>query len=465
MDASAGHVLVVDDKADVLTAIRLALKGHVASVRTTKNPATIPALLQEAPADVVLLDMNFSQDAVSGREGFEWLRRIRQIDPAAVVLMITAYGSVEKAVRAMKEGAADFVVKPWDNERLLEAVRAALRLRRSREQADRQAKRRQADPEGARAEGARAEGYDELIGRSEAMQRVFEMIDKVAATEASVLLLGENGTGKELVARALHRRSRRAGGPFVSTDLGALSESLFESELFGHARGAFTGAEAARAGRFEAAEGGTLLLDEIGNISPPLQKKLLTALQRREVTRVGERRARPIDLRLVSATNQPLYAMARQGTFRQDLLYRINTVEIELPPLRERAGDLPLLAGHFLREYADAYGQHVRRISEAALRRMERYRWPGNVRELRHTIERAVIMSEGETLRPEDLSFSAPQDVVGEGPPADSLDLKQMERATVRKALSRHGGNVSRAAEELGISRKALYRRIEKFGL
>ncbi len=468
MPEKTGTVLVVDDKEDVLTAIRLLLKEHAEAVYTTKNPATIPALLEEAPCDVVLLDMNFTRDASSGREGFTWLRRVLEIDPSVVVVMITAYGSVEKAVRAMKEGAADFIVKPWENARLVEAVRAGVELGRSRRAALLR--------EGERAEGqaggkgAAASAEDEMIGQSAAMQSVFQAIEKVAATEANVLILGENGTGKELAARALHRRSKRAEGPFVTADLGALSETLFESELFGHAKGAFTGADAARAGRFEAAEGGTLFLDEIGNVPPPLQKKLLTALQRREVVRVGETRARPVDLRLVAATNQPLYQMVEENAFRQDLLYRINTVELRLPPLRERAGDIPLLARRFLRAYAQKYERAAERFGEEALEKMKNYRWPGNVRELKHTVERAVIMGEGATIRAADLTLSAPQpattrpeerDALGAG----SLDLERLERAAVRKALSKHGGNVSRAADELGISRKALYRRIEKYGL
>lgn len=455
-----GHVVVVDDKEDMLTAIRLLLKDRVETVRTTKNPAAIPALLEDAPCDVVLLDMNFSQDASSGREGFEWLRRLLRVDPTVVVVMITAYGNVEKAVRAMKEGATDFIVKPWENERLLKAVRAGVKLRRSRQVAARMAPRRPPAGDGA------APGFEGMVGHSPAMTRVFQTIEKVAATDASVLVLGENGTGKELVARALHRRSRRADAPFVSVDLGALAETLFESELFGYAKGAFTGAKADRAGRVEAAEGGTLFLDEIGNVPAPLQAKLLSVLEQRVVTRVGEARVRPVDIRLITATNQPLYAMMERGTFRQDLLYRINTVEVELPPLREREGDVELLAHHFLREYAAKYGQSVHRISAEALEQMRGYRWPGNVRELRHTVERAVIMTEGDALKPADLSFSSPRDRGADARMrTESLDLEELERVAVRKALSRHGGNISRAAEELGISRKALYRRIEKYGL
>ena len=460
---SDGRILVVDDKEDVLTAIRLLLKPHVALVHTTKNPGTIPTMIQETAYDVVLLDMNFTQDASSGREGIAWLGRILERDPELAVIMITAYGDVERAVRTMKAGAVDFIVKPWENERLLEAVLAGVRLRRSRLRSG-----------GARtASGSGAAGSaaaDSIVGESPAMRSVYETIQKVAATDANVLVLGENGTGKELVARAVHRASRRSGRPFVTADLGALSASLFESELFGYVRGAFTGADQDRAGFFEEASGGTLFLDEVANIPPQLQAKLLTVLQRREVNRVGAPRPRPIDIRLVSATNADVYALARSAAFRQDLLYRINTVEIALPPLRARTDDVPLLAQHFLAEFAQRYDRDVHEISQDAVDKMCRYAWPGNVRELRHTIERAVIMSEDEVLRPRDLLFSAPDhldagDGGEEGVSPDSLDLDELERAAVRRALSKHGGNISRAAEELGISRKALYRRIEKHGL
>ncbi len=458
-----GRILVVDDKRDVLTALRLLLKEHVAEVHTARNPAVIPTLLQEETYDMILLDMNFTQDASSGREGFEWLGRILAIDPAAVVVMITAYGDVGKAVRAMKEGAADFIVKPWNDADLVASVQAASKLRRTRDAAREAAataaprRERPAPPEAA---------FDDIIGESPAMQQVFTTIEKVAGTDANVLILGENGTGKELVARAVHRRSKRAGGPFVSADLGALSESLFESELFGYVKGAFTGADEDRAGRFEAADGGTLFLDEIGNIPKALQAKLLTVLQRREVTRVGSVAPRRVDIRLVCATNQPIYEMTQSGAFRQDLLYRINTVEIPMPPLRERGDDILLLAEHYLAEYAAQYDAVAERLSPKAREKLKSYHWPGNVRELRHTVERAVIMSEGPEIQPSDFNFSAPMHASATSDlPLDTLNLDDIEQAAVRKALSKHGGNISRAANELGISRKALYRRIEKYGL
>jgi DNA-binding NtrC family response regulator len=457
----------VDDKRDVLTALRLLLKNHVGEVHTARNPAVIPTLLEEHTYDMVLLDMNFTQDASSGREGFVWLNRILDIDPQAVVVMITAYGDVGKAVRAMKEGAADFIVKPWDDADLVASVRAAIKLRHSRAAADRAAATRAQSGRQARTKPQPEAAFEDIIGESRAMQEVFTTIEKVAGTDANVLILGENGTGKELVARAVHRRSTRADGTFVTADLGALSESLFESELFGHTKGAFTGAAADRAGRFEAANGGTLFLDEIGNIPMPLQAKLLTVLQRREVTRVGSVESTPIDIRLVCATNQPIYEMTQENAFRQDLLYRINTVEILLPPLRERGDDILLMARHFLREYADTYQTDTEELSAATQQKLKAYHWPGNVRELRHTVERAVIMSEAPVLQPDDFSFSAPMQAPASDREMglDTLNLDDIEQAAVRKALSKHGGNISRAADELGISRKALYRRIEKYGL
>ncbi len=456
-----GRVLVIDDNEDILTAVRLLLGGRGFEVTTATSPDALPALLREHGFDAILLDMNFQRDASSGKEGLHWLDRILSSDPEAAVVMITAYGDVDLAVRAMKRGAFDFVTKPWQNEKLVATLEAAMRLRRTRQRLPR--------PAGEAEEPGGALGG--IVGESPAMQRVFETVRKVAPTDANVLVLGENGTGKELVARALHRLSRRADEGFVSVDLGALAEPLFESELFGYVRGAFTGADADRPGRFEIAHGGTLFLDEIGNVGPAQQQKLLTVLQTREVTRVGSAQARPVDVRLVAATNRPLYEMVREGAFRQDLLYRINTIEIHLPPLRERAGDLRLLAEHFLGTYARKYGRAVAGIAEAAFEKMAGYPWPGNVRELQHTVERAVILADGPTLQPSDLLFSAPSDERldaerGEAMLAlETFDLERVEREVIRKALSKHGGNISRAAEALGLTRKSLYRRIEKYGL
>ncbi len=466
--ASDGRVLIVDDNRDVLTALRLLLKEHVETVHTATEPSSIPSLLDENAYDAILLDMNFQQDASSGREGFEWLDKIQHIDPQAVVVMITAYGDVDKAVRAMKAGAADFIVKPWTDPELVASVQAAIKLARTRAAVEPDPDTDETDCSAAPpAAPADPPGFEGIIGESEPMQSVFDLIRKVAGTDANVLIQGENGTGKEMVAQAVHRRSNRSGESFVAADLGALSPSIFESELFGHVEGAFTGAEKDRAGRFEAADGGTLFLDEIGNIPMELQKKLLTVLQRREVTRVGDVEARPVDIRLVCATNQPLYDAMNEGDFRQDLLFRINTVEIDLPPLRDRGDDIFRLARHFLRTYAEKYDSPTEGFTEEAKAALKQYHWPGNVRELKHTVERAVILSETSGIGPDDLRFSAPAAEVSSATDdnLDTLNLNDLEQTAVRQALSKHGGNVSRAADELGISRRALYRRIEKYGL
>ena len=449
-------VLVVDDNEDVLTAIRLLLQDVVPTVHTATSPASLPTLLRERTYDVVLLDMNFSRDASSGREGLQWLDNIRTLDPAAVVVMITGYGDVDLAVRAMKRGAADFITKPWGNDRLIAAVETSIRLRQER---DRQ------PAVAPKAEAGSVGPFPDLIGRSDAMQSVFQTIEKVAGTDANVLILGENGTGKELVAQALHRRSKRASKPFVPVDLGAITSGLFESELFGHRKGAFTGADTDRTGLVELADSGTLFLDEIGNAGAAEQAKLLTVLQRRAVVRVGEGQPRAVDVRLVSATNAPVYERVAEGSFRQDLLYRINTVEIRLPALRERGDDLHLLADHFLKQYADQYARAVHAFTDTARERMRAYPWPGNVRELQHTVERAVILAEGAEISPRDLQFSATPPASSHSLPGNTLDLEEIERAAVRSALSKHGGNITRAADELGLTRKSLYRRIEKYGL
>jgi DNA-binding NtrC family response regulator len=455
------RILVVDDDRDILVAARLLLKRHFDVVVTTNQPEDIPARLAEIPFDVVLLDMNFITGERSGREGLSWMARIHEADPDTVVVPITAYTKVDTAVEAMKLGAFDFVAKPWENEKLIATVRAAVELRRQRVEA---ARLREQNRELA-AETSRPS--DPMLGESPAMRRVFELIAKAAPTDANVLILGENGTGKELVARELHRRSRRAGGVFLSVDLGAVAESVVQSELFGHKKGAFTGASENRIGRFQAADGGTLFLDELGNVSRHLQAKLLTALERREVVPVGANAPVAIDVRVISATNLPRAELLSEATFRQDLLYRLNTVEIELPPLRERREDIPLLADHFLRLYARKYGQKVRRISEEAMAAIAGNPWPGNVRALRHALERAVILCDGETLRPGDLALAAPAGAppAGEARPATATTLAAIERRAIEDALARHGGNVTHAAQDLGITRTSLYRRMEKYGL
>jgi two-component system, NtrC family, response regulator HydG len=459
MNQSLGKILIVDDDEDVLQAARLLLKKHASLVHAEKNPERLPTVLRNESYDVILLDMNFTRDVSSGREGFFWLDRILAIDPSAVVVLITAFGDVEMAVHAIKAGATDFVLKPWQNEKLLATLASAGRLRQSRVEVGElrsQKKQLSADID---------DKFRDFVGASPVMLRVFATIEKVARTDANVLILGENGTGKELVARALHRQSPRAGEVFVSVDMAALPGTLFESELFGHVRGAFTDAREDRAGRFEVASGGTLFLDEIGNLPLPLQAKLLTVLQRREVVRVGANKPRAIDVRLICATNMPIYEMVQQNTFRQDLLYRVNTVEIRLPPLRDRLEDIPLLAEHFLSSYAKRYHKPVTGISTGAYRKMEKYHWPGNVRELQHMVERAVIMTESTQLQPDDFFFATTLKADDAGMVFDRFNLEEVERTVIRKAIDKHRGNISQAAEELGLTRASLYRRLDKYGL
>ncbi len=458
MTKNPGKILIIDDDEDVRQAACLFLRQHVSVVDAEKDPDKIPALLNLENYDVILLDMNFTQDVTSGKEGFHWLQKILEIDPSAVVILITAYGDVEMAVRAIKEGATDFVMKPWQNEKLLATVNAALHLRDSRievENLKTKQKRLSADLD---------QPFHHFIGQSPAIQEVFRMTHKVAKTDANVLILGENGTGKELVARELHRRSLRIDEVFISVDMGAISETLFESELFGHVKGAFTDAKEDRAGRFEIANKGTLFLDEIGNLPLPMQSKLLAVLQNREVIRLGSNQTRPIDIRLICASNMPVLEMVKKNEFRQDLLYRINTVEIHLPPLRERLEDIPLLAVHFLEMYCKKYNMPLKRIHESTLKKLKRYPWPGNVRELQHAIERAVIMSDSPSLKPTDIFFPAErskEDTL----PFEDFHLDSIEKWVIRKALKKHAGNISRTAEELGLTRTSLYRRMQKHDL
>lgn len=459
MDQKHGKILIVDDNEDLLKAARMHLKRHFAQVDTEKNPEAIPALMANEDYDIILLDMNFTKDVSSGSEGYYWLEKILELDPSAVVVLITAYGDVQMAVRAIKAGATDFVLKPWENEKLLATIYSAMRLRETRDEVENLKIKNQ------EINQALNERYSEIIGQSSAMQRIFQTIDRVAHTDANVLILGENGTGKELIARAIHRNSSRQHENFVSVDLGSITETLFESELFGHKKGAFTDAKEDRAGRFELANRGTLFLDEIGNLSMPLQAKLLTVIQNRRVSRVGSNKEVPVDLRLICATNMPLYEMVKENRFRQDLLYRINTIEIEIPPLRERFEDIPLLANHFLRHYNARYNKNISRLSEAALTRMHKHSWPGNIRELQHAIERAVILSNSNILQPEDFNFTA---VAGkeEGQlNLDAYNLEEVEKLLIRKVLKKYNGNITQAASELGLTRSSLYRRLEKHGL
>lgn len=458
MTDKIGKILIVDDDEDVLKAASLFLKKHVEQVHTEKDPENIPILLKNDSYDVILLDMNFTKDATSGQEGLYWLSRILEIDPSSVVIMITAFGDVSLAVTAIKQGAVDFVLKPWQNEKLLATVSAASSLHKSRLEVASLRSRQE------RLSADMDQPFNEFIGSSPAMQKVYDTILKVAKTDANVLILGENGTGKELVARSLHRHSLRSGEVFISVDMGAISETLFESELFGHVKGAFTDARADRAGRFEVASGGTLFLDEIGNLSMQMQSKILNALEARQIIRLGSNKAVPIDIRLICATNIDISEMVNRNEFRQDLLYRINTVEIHLPPLRERGNDLPLLAEHFLKIYCKKYNKSLKGMNPLTMDKLTKYKWPGNVRELQHCMERAVILSDSDVLQPEDFYFSISRSD-DEGIIFENYNLETVEKIVIRKAIDKHKGNVSQAANELGLTRASLYRRMEKHGL
>lgn len=454
-----GRILIVDDNEDLLKAARMHLKRHFAQVDVEKNPEAIPSLMANEDYDVILLDMNFTKDVSSGSEGYYWLEKILGIDPSAVVVLITAYGDVQMAVKAIKAGATDFVLKPWENEKLLATLFSAMRLRESRDVIETLKIKNQ------EINQAQNERYSEIIGHSVAIQKIFQTIDRVAKTDANVLILGENGTGKEVIARAIHKNSARKNETFASVDLGSITETLFESELFGHKKGAFTDAREDRAGRFELANHGTLFLDEIGNLSMPLQAKLLTVLQNRKVSRVGSNKDMPIDIRLICATNMPLYDMVKENRFRQDLLYRVNTIEIEVPPLRERLEDIPLLANHFLKHYGEKYGKNVNKISEAAIARMHKHPWPGNIRELQHALERAVILCNGPVLQPEDFNFTPPSNREDGKINLEQFNLEEVEKLLIRKVLKKYNGNITQAASELGLTRSSLYRRLEKHGL
>ncbi len=458
MNVKSGKILIIDDDEDVLYSARLLLKGHYPIVQVEKNPAKIPSILTEEHYDVILLDMNFSGNETSGSEGFNWLKKILELDPSAVVILITAYGNIEMAVKAIKEGATDFVLKPWQNEKLLATVSSAMKLSRSKQEVNNLLSGRKQLSEDI------DQRFHDIIGISEEMKKIFGIIQKVAKTDANILILGENGTGKELIARAIHRQSNRQNEIFLGVDMGALSETLFESELFGYMKGAFTDAKEDRAGRFEIASGGTLFLDEIGNLTSPLQMKLLTVLQNRQVTRLGSNKSIPIDIRLICATNLPLEELTSEKRFRQDLLYRINTVEINLPPLRSRQEDILLLAEHFMNVYCKKYNKHVKKISPQAMNRLEKYHWPGNVRELQHAIERVVIMGESETVGPDDFYFSA-RDKKDENLTLDTYHIEEAEKLLIIKAVSKYDGNLTKAAKELGLTRASLYRRLEKYGL
>jgi DNA-binding NtrC family response regulator len=456
VDVPFDLAVVVDDDPDVALAARLALRDLFSRIETLGSASELLPFLKRESPDAILLDLNFERGATDGREGLDCLGTIMARDPDAAVVIITAHGAVSIAVEAIKRGASDFVAKPWSNERLVATIRSAAALRRSKIEAL---------VERGRASELSHGSETPLLGQSEAIKRVRLLIERAAPTDANVLILGENGTGKEIVAREIHRLSRRSEHPLVSVDLGATSETLFESELFGHVKGAFTGAAGERIGRLKAADHSTLFLDEVGNLPLRLQPKLLTALEQREVVPVGANRPVPIDVRIVAATNMSADKLGDETRFRQDLLFRLNTIEIHLPPLRERADDIPLLLDHYLGLYARKYDKPDRALPPAVLEELMRHDWPGNVRALRHAAERAVIMADGNAFRLEDFPLPMSRGSPSMPALAGGLNLEQFEKQMIERALRMHHFNISLAAAELGLSRGALYRRMEKHGL
>lgn len=442
-----GTILIVDDNKSVLASLELLLEGEFDRILTAANPNQITALLSTTAIDVVILDMNFSTGINNGNEGLYWLKHIRQAAPQLPVVMLTAYGDVELAVKALKNGATDFLLKPWDNWTLIQKIREAY------------LSRKQPTKEGQKE---KKDGFEMLVGRSAAMMQLIRVVSKVARTDANILITGENGTGKEMLAREIHRLSPRNSRPMLSVDMGALSESLFESELFGHERGAFTDAHESRPGKFEAADGSSLFMDEIGNLPLALQAKLLTVLQSRNIVRVGSNKVIPVDIRLISATNKDIPERVGEGTFREDLFYRINTIHLEIPPLRERGDDILLFIDAFLRRYATKYQRQDIRMHEQTVEKLCGYHWPGNIRELQHTIEKAVILCDGNVIRPKDILVKQTWK-----PQATAIvpNLEEVERQAIETAISQNNGNLTAAAEQLGVSRQTLYNKLKRFKL
>lgn len=450
-------ILIVDDNEDVLFALNLLLKTRVEAVRVATKPEKVEHFMKTFDPDVILLDMNFTRDAVSGQEGMDCLEQILRLDSDAVVVFMTAYSDTDKAVRAIKAGATDFIAKPWENDKMLMTLKSAVELRRSRREVKSLKEKVELLVQSTKEE------VPDLIGESVAMRKLKDMLERIALTDANVLILGENGTGKDVVARILKLLSPRRDDPFVAIDLGSVPEQLFESELFGYEKGAFTGANVSKPGRMEVASGGTLFLDEIGNLSLTMQAKLLTALESKNITRVGGTKSKKIDVRLISATNARLGQMVAEGTFRQDLLYRVNTVEVHIPPLRERGEDVLLLADFFLAKFAKKYGKQIRGIGREAKMMLMKYDWPGNVRELQHAVERAVIMADSSVLKPCNFMLQPVEQPVQEfDTDGLTMNLEELERDAIERAMRRADGNISRAAELLGITRYTLYRKLNK---
>ena len=452
-----GKILIADDNKELLIALRLFLSEHFSVIDTIKNPNLIPDYLRQKTYDLVLLDMNFTAGVNTGNEGIYWMKQIREIDPNVSVVLITAYGDVELAVNAMKEGAVDFIQKSWDEKKILSTILSAYKIRQSKLRIQNLEQKQKHLSEHI------DQKYTFIIGQSAAIKNILQLVSKVAPTDANILITGENGTGKEVIAREIHRKSNRADEVFVNVDLGALSGNLFESELFGYVKGAFTDAKENRTGRFEIASGGTLFLDEIGNLPVELQSKLLTVIQNKEIYRVGSNKPVPVDIRLICATNMDLDKMVQENQFRQDLLYRINTIKIELPPLRDRSDDIPLLAGFFLMRYTEKYQKPDLAFSTRAIQKLKEHSWPGNIRELQHTIEKAVILCDNKEIKEEHCWPDGEKKTKVFAP--NTFNLDENEKIIIENAIAKHKGNLSAAAKELGINRSTLYKKIEKYGL
>jgi len=447
-----GKILIIDDNEDVLFALNVLLSSYVEKVKVSAFPEKIERYMVSYQPDVILLDMNFRSDVISGQEGFYWLDKILKADPQAIVILMTAYADTDKAVKAIKAGAVDFISKPWEKDKLLATLFSALKLKESQREVENLKKQMEVLNT--------TETAYEIIGESDAMRNVFDMIEKLSGADANILILGENGTGKDLIARAIYHHSPRAGKVFVSIDLGTIPDTLFESELFGYEKGAFTDAKKEKPGRMEAASGGTLFLDEIVNLSFPMQAKMLTAIEKRTISRLGSNQSIPVDVRLISATNTDIHREVENGNFRQDLLYRINTIELHIPPLRERGRDIQLLAEYFLQKFSGKYKKQIKGITSDAKTKLGNYNWPGNVRELQNAVERAVILSSGNKLTANDFMLQ-PAETRRKHEP-ESLNLEQMEQETIEKAMKRSDGNMNKAADLLGITRFSLYRKIKK---
>ncbi|MBU8892825.1 MAG: sigma-54 dependent transcriptional regulator [Bacteroidales bacterium] len=453
----SGHILIIDDDRDVLNSLHMFLKHEFNRVDLLSDPGKIPDYLSEIQPDVILLDMNFSPGSRSGKEGISWLKRILKIDPDAIVILLTAYGDIQLAIKTVKEGATDFITKPWDNDKLITTLKAGVRLSLSNQELSSLKQKQKQLLNDIDKENAL------VWGESEVMLDLYKTIQKVSKTNTNILLIGENGTGKDLIAREIHRLSLRYNEAFVKVDMGSLSETVFESEMFGHIKGAFTDAKEDRIGRFEIANNGSIFLDEIGNLSLYLQAKLLTAIQNMEITRIGSNKQVQLDLRIISATNRDIRKMVEEDLFRQDLLYRLETIRIDIPPLRERGDDVVQFAYHFLRKFGDKYNKSNISINSEALDKLKNYNWPGNVRELQHTIEKAVILNETDTLKAGDFNFSNPE--ITQSNLNDNLNLSDLEKNAVERALIKNKLNVSNAAKDLGITRPTLYKKIEKYNI